>query len=254
MNDLKSQLGLLRSQLIYYWKPFNRRRLRRFYRQFVRPGVLCFDIGAHVGNRCQAFLDLGARVIAVEPQPHCAAYLNKRFGRHHRFTLIPKAIGAQAGVANLHINRINPTISTLASLSWRKAMAETAMQTERWDRQIEVEVITLNELIARYGMPFFCKIDIEGYESQALAGLSRPLPALSFEFISIEKATAMECIHRLLSTGTYRFNWSFREQLRLAAPDWGDSRSVERMLQALSSRVISGDIYARLDSASGQCS
>lgn len=245
MNDLKSGLGLLRSKLIYYGKPFNRSRLSRFYRQFVRPGALCFDIGAHVGNRTQAFLDIGAHVVAVEPQLKCVAYLQWRFGRHERFTLVPQAIGARIGTATLHVNRMNPTISTLAAASWRKAMAAAAFRRERWDQQIEVEMTTLDRLIDQYGAPEFCKIDVEGCEDQALAGLSHPLPALSFEFISIDKARAWDCIQRLQSLGAYRFSWSFREQLRLAA-DWGDSRSAEQMLDALGPRIVSGDIYARM--------
>src|SRR5512137_2825042 len=177
MNDLKSRWGLLRSELIYVWKPFSRGKLRRFYSQFVQPGALCFDIGAHLGSRSRAFLDLGARVIAVEPQPQCAAYLRKRWGGERRFTLIPKAIGAQPGIAALHINRMNPTISTLAPDSWRRAMAAAAAQREDWDHRVEVEVITLNLLIEEYGLPDFCKIDVEGFEEQALAGMSHPLPA-----------------------------------------------------------------------------
>ncbi len=40
-----------------------------FYGEFVRPGDLAFDIGAHVGDRIGSFRRLGARVVAVEPQP-----------------------------------------------------------------------------------------------------------------------------------------------------------------------------------------
>jgi len=246
MKDLKSRFGLLRSKLIYIWKPFNRRKLRRFYRQFVHPGALCFDIGAHVGSRSRAFLDIGAHVIAVEPQPIFAAYLLRRFGRRRGFTLIPKAIGVRAGMAALHINRMNPTISTLAPGSWRKAMADAAAHPERWDHKIEVEVTTLNRLIEEYGLPHFCKIDVEGFEEQALAGLSYPLPALSFEFISFEQPSALACIRRLTSLGTYRFNWSLREQLHLDRLDWVDAKGVEQMLHALGPRIVSGDIYARL--------
>jgi FkbM family methyltransferase len=247
MNDLRSRCGLLRSGLIYVWRPFFRRRLRRFYRQFVHPGALSFDIGAHLGSRSRAFLDLGARVIAVEPQPHCVAYLQKRWGGERRFALIPKAIGAQPGVATLHINRMNPTISTLAPDSWRRAMAAAAAQRERWDHQVEVEVTTLDRLIEAYGLPHFCKIDVEGFEEQALAGLSHPLPALSFEFISFERARALACIRRLMRLGDYRFNWSLRERLRLENPGWADAPRVEQMLHALGAGVVSGDIYARLD-------
>ena len=248
MADLKSRLGILRSRAIYVWKPFSRHRLRRFYRQFVRPESLCFDIGAHLGSRSRAFLDLGARVIALEPQPACAAYLRKRWRGERKFTLIPKAIGAQAGNASLHINRMNPTISTLSPAGWRTAMAAAALQRERWDGRIEVEVTTLDRLIEDYGMPDFCKIDVEGFEAQALAGLSHPLPALSFEFISFEKARALTCVRRLAAIGAYRFNWSFRERLRLERPDWVEAPDVEQMLLTQGQRITSGDIYARLES------
>jgi FkbM family methyltransferase len=246
MNDLKSRWGLLRSELIYLWKPFSRRRLRRFYSRFVQPGALCFDIGAHLGSRSRAFLDLGGRVIAVEPQPQFAAYLQKRWGGERRFMLIPKAVGAQPGIATLHINRMNPTISTLAPDSWRRAMAAAAAQPEHWDHPLEVETTTLDRLIEEYGLPDFCKIDVEGFEEQALTGLSYPLPALSFEFISFEKAGASACIRRLMSVGAYRFNWSLRERLRLESPSWVDAPRVEQMLGALGHRIVSGDIYARL--------
>lgn len=247
MKDLKSRLGLLRSELIYVWKPFNRRRLRRFYSQFVHPGALCLDIGAHLGSRSRAFLDLGARVVALEPQPQCIAYLKRRWGDERRFALIPKAIGAQAGMATLHVNRMNPTISTLASDSWRRAMAASAAQPEHWDHRLEVEVTTLDRLIEEYGVPHFCKIDVEGSEEQALAGLSHPLPALSFEFISFGIAGALACIRRLTCLGAYRFNWSLRERLRLESPMWVDAPRVEQMLHALGAGIVSGDIYARLD-------
>ena len=246
MADLKSRLGLLRSRAIYCWKPFTRRRLRRFYRMFLRPGSLGFDIGAHLGSRSRAFLDLGARVIALEPQPACAAYLRRRWQGEPRFTLIPKAVGAQAGSASLHINRLNPTISTLSPAGWRSAMAAAAIQRERWEDRVDVEVTTLDRLIDDCGRPDFCKIDVEGYEAQALAGLSHPIPALSFEFISFDAGGAAACLRRLAALGRYRFNWSLRERLRLESPEWVSASRVEQMIAGLGPAVVSGDIYARL--------
>jgi FkbM family methyltransferase len=246
MSDFKSRLGLLRSEAIYFWKPFTRRRMRRFYARFVGPDALVFDVGAHVGSRSRAFLDLGARVVAVEPQPACAAYLRKRWAGESRFTLVAAAVGAQPGRAGLHVNRLNPTISTLSPARWRAAMAAVARQPERWDLHLKVEVTTLDRLIDAYGVPDFCKLDVEGFEAQALAGLTRALPALSFEFVSIDKAAALVCLERLRVLGAYRFNWSLRERLRLESPDWVEAPRVARMLAGLGSAVVSGDIYARL--------
>ena len=98
---LKERIGILRSTTIYYWKPFNKRRLMRFYSEFVTKGSLCFDIGAHLGNRTNAWNSLGAKVVAVEPQPQCMAYLQKRFGKKKNITLVQKAVGATTGKATL---------------------------------------------------------------------------------------------------------------------------------------------------------
>jgi len=104
--DERQWLGLLRSVLIYHGIPFRRRRLTQFYARFIRPGDLCFDIGAHVGSRLRAshvgsrlraWLPLDARIVAVEPQPSCMALLRRWFSRDGRVTLIEQAVGACSG-------------------------------------------------------------------------------------------------------------------------------------------------------------
>jgi FkbM family methyltransferase len=45
-----------------------------------------------------------------------------------------------------------------------------------WNDELEVPMRTLDELIREYGVPDFCKIDVEGYEFGVIQGLSRPNP------------------------------------------------------------------------------
>ena len=53
------------------------KNMLRFYSQFIKPGDRCFDIGAHKGERTNVFLQLGAQVVAVEPQTQLATLLEK---------------------------------------------------------------------------------------------------------------------------------------------------------------------------------
>src|SRR5690606_14132003 len=95
---------------------------------------------------------------------------------------------------------------------------------EIWDRIIEVRAVTLDSLIAAHGVPEFIKIDVEGFEDRVLAGLSRAVPALSFEFTTINRDVACRCLDRLTRLGTYRFDVALGETQHLT---FGDGREID---------------------------
>jgi FkbM family methyltransferase len=239
--------GLLRSLLVY-WRPGRQRALRQLYAPFVREGGLAFDVGAHLGDRTVAFASLGARVVALEPQPHVAAWL-RRITRGHRGVLVlEEAVGRTVGTARLAVSRRNPTVSTLSS-GWRAAMMERnpGFRGVSWDAEVEVPLTTLDALIARFGVPDFCKLDIEGHEAEALAGLNHPLPALSFEFVRGGLAVATECVRRLAALAPYRFNAVAMEERTFRFDSWLSSEKTLRWLEAGAEDLPFGDLYGRLE-------
>ena len=244
--NFKAARGFIKSWLIYYGKPFGFSRSISFYRTFITPGMLCFDIGAHLGNRTTVWLRLGASVVAAEPQPVCIQYLQKKFGNNSKVFIIPKAIAAQIDRKTIHISSLNPAVSTLSETVWMNRMHEAASFNLKWDTSIEVETTSLDHLIMQFGLPGFCKIDTEGYELNVLKGLSNPIPLLCFEVISVNKELVEPCVDKLCSLGNYEFNWSVAESLKFHLEKWTDKTGILYSINQYSKKIFSGDIYARL--------
>jgi FkbM family methyltransferase len=241
--------GIGRSLWIYYADPRQIARMRAFYRQFVRPGDVAFDIGAHVGSRTLAFSMLGAQVVAVEPVPPAMRVLQVLYGRHPRVTLVEAAVGKAQGHSTMLVCEREPTISTL-SAEWAGRMQDDreAFASVRWGRSLPVAVTTLDALIQRHGAPAFCKVDVEGYDLEVLEGLSQPLAALSFEYVPPGLDLALACVARLRHLGEYEFNWSWGDSMRLHWSQWVTPRVLCEYLTDFPRQGNPGDVYARLRS------
>ena len=241
--DWRSQWGLARSLILYRARPGRGRRLAAFYRPWIGAESLCFDIGAHLGDRVDAWRRLGACVVAVEPQPLFRDLLTQRYRNDPQVRVEPVALAEQPGRQTLWVSRRTPTVSTINPV-WREAMAASPrFRGVSWDASCEVEVITLDGLIARHGVPAFCKLDVEGAEGQVLEGLSRPLPALSFEYSPAALEGAIACIGRLSALGAYRFRRSVGESLRWSGT-WMTPGQMRADLDALLPDAPAGDLYA----------
>jgi FkbM family methyltransferase len=242
-QGLRTALGVLRSLRLYYGHRARARAMDTLYAQFIRPGDLVFDVGAHVGDRVAAFRRLGASVVAVEPQPALYRTLGLLFGRDQAVILVPSAIGRTAGAARMMINIDNPTVSTLSTDFIAASRNAAGWEGEAWQRSVQVPVTTLDTLIETHGLPTFIKLDIEGFEAEALAGLLRPIPALSFEFTTIQRHVGLACLERCAALGYTRFNAALGESQTLG--EWRSAAALADWLATLPHAANSGDIYAR---------
>jgi membrane glycosyltransferase len=243
---VRAARGVLRSLRIYYGSRQRRAAMERLYRRFIKPGDLVFDIGAHVGDRIAAFRRLGASVIALEPQPVLAKTLKLFYGRNRAVVIEPIAVGRSGGEVVLRLNLDNPTVSTASDAFIRAAGGTPGWQQEQWIDHISVPMTTLDALIGRYGTPVFIKIDVEGFEAEALAGLTGAVAALSFEFTTMQRDVVLACLERCAGLGYAKFNAAIGESQTFVFEDWRSCEEIAAWIRSLPPAANSGDVYAAL--------
>lgn len=140
------------------------------------------DIGANrgqfamVARRCIP----QARVISFEPLPAAAAKFRAVFADDDRVTLHEVAIGPVPGNATIHVSRRDDSSSLLPITSTQVALfpgtAEVATAT--------VRVAPLREFVSSEDIqpPAFLKLDVQGYELEALRGCEDLLGQFSYVY------------------------------------------------------------------------
>jgi FkbM family methyltransferase len=218
---------------------------RRFYSNFIRKGDICFDVGANIGNRTEVFLNLGAKVVAVEPQKSCYTILENKFG--NKIFVEKIGLGAKEGVGDLHVSESN-VLSSFSS-EWINSVEKTnRFENTHWNKIVKTKISTLDNLITKYGIPHFIKIDVEGFELDVLHGLSKPIRAISFEYTVPEQInTAINCIKYIENiSNNIECNFSSGESMLLDLPKWISSKEMKEYI--LTNEFIKtgfGDIYIR---------
>lgn len=127
---------------------------------------LIFDVGMHVGQDSDFYLRKGFNVVAVEANPMLVAASEKRFARELRerqLTLLNIGVGEARGRAEFHVN-----LELSEWSSFKPATASRGMPTA----PVSVEMVTIADIVRKFGVPYYLKIDIEGLDGAAVRGLS----------------------------------------------------------------------------------
>lgn len=142
------------------------------------------DVGSNVGQWANALLDLVTpqKLIMIEPGPASFSALRNRFGELPNVELHNLAIGGSNGVITLRVTRDSTGASVLPP---RDEMRELIGGNWAVESEIEVPMRTLDSLLAGLPEISLLKIDVQGYEREALSGASETLRKTKFVLIEL---------------------------------------------------------------------
>ena len=224
-------------------RPHERRSYRGdvdLYCSLLPRGALSFDVGANIGEKSEALLRTGARVVAFEPNPLVVPELRARCGANKAWTLVEAALGSGPSIAILHAHRSHGQSSFADGWGVDEVVAS-----------FPVPVLTLDAAIECFGLPDYCKIDVEGWEPEVLNGLTQPIHLISFEFHLDEKGVrnARSCLERLAKFGPSLLNITPAESSTFHFKEWV---SLEEFLKQFPGNVMHslpgnpyGDMFVR---------
>jgi len=224
---------------------FYKKNLKEFFSEIIKKHDLVFDIGANIGIFSEVFIKLNAKVVAVEPQPKLVGIMKRKFKNNKRINIFENGVSSKKGILIFYMNK-----KDLASSTFLKDWSEDERFLDGdWSRNIKVKVITLSDLIKKFGIPKYIKIDVEGFEEKVLMGLNRSPAYISFEFTKQFQnfLPGKKCIKILQKINkNYLFNYTTSEYYEFKLHKWVSSRDIILEIENNPKNKLVGEIFAKL--------
>jgi len=212
----------------------------------IKDNDLVFDVGCNIGEKSFKYLTLNAKVVGFEPQPNCLKKLNDRFNGNERITIEPIGLDSKKGISFIY-EASHDTISSM-SLEFIDIVKKERFSDYFWDKKIQIEVDTLDNMITKHGKPNYIKIDVEGYELNVLKGLTTPINIISVEFTPELCQSSVDCINYIERiNGECEYNYGYREDLDFKFDNWLNKKELFSYIKSVKDfRFEFGDIYVKI--------
>jgi FkbM family methyltransferase len=154
---------------------------------------LIYDVGVNDGSDSAYYLSKGFKVIGIEASPVMIEALRKRFRKEiaeQHYTLLNIGIASSNGTSEFWISDVS---------DWSSFDKKVASRNGTRHQSVLIETREFSTIIEQYGVPFYCKIDIEGNDHFCLSGLTTYTapPYVSIEMSHQDAGTDLDTLAHL---------------------------------------------------------
>ena len=160
---------------------------------------LVFDIGMHIGQDSINYLQEGFKVIAVEANPLLAEQNTNKFHKYIEsgaLAILNVGISDKEGNLPFYINK--------RTSEWSSFNFELGSRNNTPYEVKNIPCVTTESLFGKYGIPYYLKVDIEGYDYLCINGLPKVSSGKGVKYVSCE-ATEVALIDTLFKKGYTKF-------------------------------------------------
>ncbi len=191
---------------------YSEKEISCFFQKWVQPvdfssGMSFFwgtiyDVGMHIGQDTEFYLKKGFKVIAIDANPAMCSEGREKFSSY--------IASGQLEILNVGIvekptnEKITFFVNEKVS-EWSSFNKSIAVRDNSPYREINVSCVTLNEIVEKYGNPYYVKIDIEGNDLIALKSLLSIKASLP-KYVSVENGNG-GMMKMLANKGYDRFKY-----------------------------------------------
>lgn len=179
--------------------------LQEVLREYVRPGMVFYDLGANVGFctlLAARMVEPAGKVFAFEADPEVALRVeeNARRNGFSEVHVIPAAVWSST--ASVNFSRANVMQSP------ERGLGRVVSSSDTGERTITVPSVALDDFTRTHPVPDFIKCDVEGAEYEVFLGARKLIlehsPLVACEVHSHQEA---ELVTRLFQELGYSLSW-----------------------------------------------
>ena len=184
---------------------------------------LIFDVGMHKGEDTSYYLFKGFRVVAIDANPDLIESARNNFSS---YLMTNQLVLLNFAISDKDNEELDFNISQ--NTEWSSLKKQISNRESRFQGIIKAKTKRLSSLMMEFGVPHYCKIDVEGCDEVCLDTLSDldELPQFmsveteclgEFEVISDEQALAT--LNGLSGLGYSKFKLVDQNTLNVLRPD-----------------------------------